>query len=90
MEYLSLIAIIYVVLINILAFTLYGVDKKRSEKKGQRRISETTLLLTGFFGGGVGSAFGMAMFNHKTKKWKFRLWVPAFLILHFGILILLF
>ena len=90
MAYLPLLAIIYVVTANIAAFAMYGNDKKRSETKGAKRISESALLWIGFLGGSIGSAFGMILFKHKTKKWKFRLWVPFFLILHFAILILLF
>lgn len=90
MEYLPLLAVVYLAVINISAFAMYGNDKKRSETKGAKRISEAALLWIGFLGGSVGSAFGMVLFQHKTKKWKFRLWVPCFLILHFAILILLF
>lgn len=56
--------------VNILAFILYGIDKKRA-KKNQWRISERTLLLVGFCGGAVGALAGMKIFRHKTRHWYF-------------------
>ena len=35
------------------------------------RISEKTLLLTGFLGGAAGALLGMRFFRHKTKHWYF-------------------
>ena len=34
-----------------------------------------------FAGGGVGALLGMRVFHHKTRKTKFRLGVPAALLL---------
>lgn len=67
-------------LINILTFFLFGEDKKRAIEK-KRRISERTLLLFSFFGGALGALLGMRVFHHKTRKMKFRVSVPLFLIL---------
>ncbi len=72
---LLVIALIYLVSLNITAFILCGVDKSRA-KKGQWRISERALLLIGFFGGAFGVALGMAAFWHKTRRPKFRILVP--------------
>ena len=32
-------------------------------------------------GGGPGALLGMLVWHHKTKKWKFRILVPAFIII---------
>lgn len=58
--------------VNIAAYIMYGIDKKRA-KKGEWRISERTLLLIGFFGGAIGALMGMKQFHHKTMHWYF--WV---------------
>lgn len=58
--------------VNIVAFIMYGIDKKRAIN-GEWRIRERTLLLIGFFGGAVGSLVGMKVFRHKTLHWYF--WV---------------
>ena len=70
----------YLVGINLLAFCLYGVDKKRAIKD-RWRIPESTLLGIAFVGGSVGAWAGMQTFRHKTKHWKFKILVPVFFIL---------
>lgn len=75
---------IYLIMINLVTFALYGIDKKRA-RRSQWRISEKTLLLTALAGGSAGALLGMLIFHHKTKHWKFRILVPLFLILHITI-----
>ena len=71
----------YLVLINLLAFGFYGMDKSKA-RRGAWRIPEKVLLGLAFAGGGIGSLLGMLAFHHKTKKWKFRILVPMFIIFH--------
>jgi len=61
---------IYIVLINLLSFLLFGIDKYLAIKK-KRRISEKKLILMMYIGGIIGSLLGMLFFHHKTKKIKF-------------------
>ncbi|MBP3656467.1 MAG: DUF1294 domain-containing protein [Clostridia bacterium] len=61
--------------INAVAFLLYGADKRRA-RKGQWRITERTLLLSAWLLGGVGALAGMRVFRHKTKHLAFRVCVP--------------
>ena len=68
-------------LINLLAFALYGIDKRKA-KRSAWRIPEATLLLVAALGGSLGALLGMEFFRHKTKHWKFRVLVPLFLIAH--------
>lgn len=75
------IVIVYLIIINVLTFLLYGIDKWKA-KADQWRVSEKTLLLTALIGGSVGALIGMQLFRHKTQHWKFRILVPVFLILH--------
>lgn len=76
---------ICLIVINIITFALYGIDKKRAIRS-EWRISEKTLLGMAFAGGSVGALFGMMAFHHKTKHLKFRILVPFFLILHIVLL----
>ena len=69
---------------NLIVFSLYGIDKKRSIKN-EWRISEKVLLPCAFFMGGVGAFLGMSAFRHKTKKRKFQILIPLFVILNFYI-----
>ena len=73
-----------VMLINIVAFAAYGIDKRKAQK-GRWRISESTLLLLAFFGGALGALLGMRVFHHKTKHWKIKILVPMFLILQLAL-----
>ncbi|MCF7930207.1 MAG: DUF1294 domain-containing protein [Acholeplasmataceae bacterium] len=79
--------IAYLIIINIISFFLYGLDKKKAEK-GKWRIKETTLLLFSLIGGGVGSILGMRFFRHKTQKNKFKFGVPILTIMSIGIIYL--
>ncbi len=72
--------IIYLLIINVIAFLAMWIDKRKAEK-GKWRISETTLLLLGVLGGSMGSMIGMYTFRHKTKKKRFTIGMPAILII---------
>lgn len=72
--------IIYVCMINVIAFFLYGLDKQKA-KRHQWRIPESTLLGVAVIGGSIGAFFGMQIFRHKTKKPKFYIGVPIIFVL---------
>lgn len=65
---------------NIIVMFTYGIDKIKA-KRGTRRIREATLLLIAFLLGGIGAIFGMVLFNHKTSKIKFRIFVPLAVVI---------
>lgn len=71
----------YLITINICQFLIMGLDKLLAIKK-KNRISEKTLLINAFLGGSIGALLGMYTFRHKTKKLKFQLLYPLFLIIH--------
>ncbi len=75
------ILLIYFILINLLGFVLYGVDKAKSKHKGSRRIPERTLLWVARLGGGLGCWLGMMLFRHKTKHNRFMILVPLWTVL---------
>lgn len=69
----------YLIIINILTFIIYGIDKEKA-KKGQWRIPESILLLLAVMGGSSGAWFGMRKFHHKIRKPKFYISVPLIFI----------
>ena len=71
----------YLIIINIYQFIIMGLDKILAIKK-KKRISEKSLLISAFIGGSIGAILGMYTFRHKTKKLKFQLLYPLFLIIH--------
>ena len=79
-ESLQKAVLIYLFLINLTAFSIYGIDKYRAKHR-QWRIPEATLLLSAALGGSVGALLGMRLFHHKTKKPRFFIGVPAILLL---------
>ena len=70
------IALIYLVIINVVTFLMYGIDKWKA-KKSKWRIRETALLGLAVLGGSIGAWFGMKVWHHKTLHKKFRYGVPA-------------
>ena len=46
----------YLIVINVVTFLLYGIDKWKA-KKGSWRISEATLLILAAIGGSIGASF---------------------------------
>ena len=64
------IALLLFAILSLLAFILYGADKRRA-RQGLWRISEKTLLLTSFLGGALGGLAAMQLFRHKTRHWYF-------------------
>ena len=83
---LIVIAAILVVM-NVLAFALMGIDKAKA-KAGAWRIPEKTLFLVTALFGGLGGTLGMFFFRHKTKHWYFKLGFPALLVVQIVLLAL--
>lgn len=73
--------IFYMIMINVISFILYGIDKRRAVKN-QWRISESNLLAVAFIGGSLGALLGIFIFHHKTRHFKFKILIPLFLIIH--------
>lgn len=67
-------------LLNLVSFLLFGLDKWKA-MHDRWRIPESTLLLSAALGGSTGAFLGMKMFHHKTRKAKFYLGVPALWII---------
>lgn len=72
---------IYLLLINLITFFAFGIDKSKA-KKGKWRIPESRLLLLSLLGGTMGGLIGMLTFRHKTHKMKFTLGMPLILIIN--------
>ena len=77
MEYLI---VGYLLIINVITFIIYGIDKRKAKKR-LWRIPEATLIGLAFIGGSVGAFLGMRIFHHKTKHIKFYVGVPAIFII---------
>ena len=79
----------YLVIINIIAFIVYGIDKLKA-KRGKWRITETTLLLLAIIGGSIGAWCGVKVWHHKTLHKKFRYGIPLTIALQTAMVLYLY
>lgn len=61
----------YIIILNLINFILYGIDKYKA-RHNKWRISEKTLLTLSVLAG-LGGFLGMEIFHHKTREKKFYL-----------------
>jgi len=78
--------IIYLLIINTIAFLAMFIDKKKAEKD-RWRIKESTLLTLALIGGSIGAIAGMYTFHHKTKKPRFFIGIPVIIVLQIMLII---
>lgn len=81
------IALIYLAVINVVTFFMYGIDKWKA-KRSKWRISEAALLLMAVIGGSIGAWLGMRVWHHKTLHKKFRYGIPLILIVQLALFFL--
>ena len=74
----------YLAAVNLVTFTVYGVDKAKA-RRGAWRVPEKTLFLLPLLGGSVGALLGMLVFRHKTKHWYFVWGIPAILLVQLAL-----
>ena len=70
----------YLIVINVVTFLVYGIDKWKA-KQDSWRISEATLLILAAIGGSIGALLGMKVWRHKTMHKKFKYGLPLILII---------
>lgn len=76
--------LIYLFIVNVLAFFLMLTDKQRAIKK-KWRIPESLLFSVAAVGGSLGGLLGMHLCHHKTRHLRFRSGLPLILTLHLAI-----
>jgi len=72
--------LIYLLAINIIGFTIMGIDKSKA-KKNKWRISEKTIFVIALLGGSIGVKMGMQQYRHKTQHKKFVYGIPSIIII---------
>lgn len=73
------LALLYLIIINLVSFFLFGLDKRKSRRNAWR-IPEATLFLVSALGGSIGALCGMYIFRHKTRHASFVFGIPAILL----------
>lgn len=72
------IILLYLLIINAIAFLLMLVDKYKA-RKNLWRIPEATLMTSAALGGSIGALLGMYTVRHKTRHPKFTVGIPLIL-----------
>ncbi len=80
-EKIEMRVLIWIIVINLLTFILFVIDKERAVKH-KYRISEFTLLTLSFMGGSLGALLAMSLVRHKTKKKIFTVGIRLMLVMH--------
>lgn len=83
---MSSILLIYLAIINVITFFVYGIDKWKA-KRAKWRIPESTLLGMAALGGSIGAWLGMKTWHHKTRHKKFMFGIPLILCAQIALLI---
>ena len=83
------IIICYLVMVNLVAFITYGIDKLKA-RRNKKRIPEATLLLLAIVGGSIGAWLGVKVWHHKTLHKKFKNGIPLIIIVQIALCIYLF
>lgn len=70
-----------VVVMSVVCYVAYGLDKRRASTGG-RRVPERTLHVLAFLGGWPGGLLAQRQFRHKTKKLSFLIKFWLLVVLH--------
>lgn len=83
------ILLAYLIVVNVLTFFMFGIDKWKA-KRHQWRIPEATLLGLAVVGGSIGAWLGMKAWHHKTLHKKFQYGIPLILLAQVALVCYLF
>ena len=78
--------LIYLIIINLITFIVFALDKIYAIKK-KWRFKEISLLGMCFVGGAIGGFLAMYLFRHKNKKKLFVIGVPLIIVIHLFIIL---
>ena len=85
MDNLQKIIVIYLIVINVVTFFIYGIDKWKAVRS-KWRISEAMLLGLAVIGGSIGAWLGMKVWHHKTMHKNFKYGIPAIIVIQLFII----
>lgn len=78
--------LIYLIIINLITFIIFALDKIYAIKK-KWRYKEASLLGLCLAGGAISGFLAMYLFRHKTKKVIFSIGVPLIIAIHLIIIL---
>lgn len=75
---MTLFATLYLAVLNLATFVIFGFDKAAAADKvnrGRSRVPERALLTLAALGGSPGALLARPVFRHKTRKQPFSAWL---------------
>lgn len=72
--------LIYLLVINVVSFVAFGIDKYNAVNH-RSRIAIVTLLLLAFIGGSIGGLIAMYVFRHKINMNYFTVGIPLIMLM---------
>lgn len=78
--------LMYYLVINSIAYTMYWHDKRAAQKR-QWRVSEKALLTVSVLGGWMGAWQAQQQFRHKTKKVSFKVQFYIAVLVNMGVVL---
>jgi uncharacterized membrane protein YsdA (DUF1294 family) len=81
MNIVILVILAFFLVLNLFAFMLMGIDKRKAIKQAWR-IPESTLFAVALIGGSLGAWIGMYTFRHKTQHKVFVIGIPIIFAVH--------
>lgn len=81
---MAVFAAVYLAVLNLLTFAIFGVDKAAAADKvrgGRSRVPERALLTLAALGGSPGALLARPLFRHKTRKQPFGAWLTLIVFL---------
>ena len=79
------VVLIYMAVMSIIAFAVFGLDKYKA-RHNRWRIRERTLFLLALLGGAPGAYLGMKVFHHKTLHKNFKIGIPLIMLAQFALI----
>lgn len=83
------VVICIIILCNLIAFALMGIDKYKAIHN-RWRIPEKTLFMSAIPFSALGAILGMKIFHHKTKHRKFVIGMPVIFIVQIALVLVYF
>lgn len=76
--------VIYFLVINVVAFLAFAIDKINAAAR-KNRVRNIALLGLAFFGGSIGALSAMYTLRHKTRKGYYYIGIPLMIIVQVAV-----
>lgn len=82
---MTLFVAVYLGVLNLLTFAIFGFDKAAAADK-RARVPERVLLTLAVLGGSPGALLARPVFRHKTRKQPFSAWLTLIVFVQIAVI----